>query len=135
MVGLEAQKGQGKYMPAVPKGDALKSVSALPPQVQKGAKSFFKGSSNRYNKYEIQKDSSGNFIINASRRVAMKSCGCWDARAFAMALTSGISGTKDWIILSGQNWEQNGDKVLRQKSKIEKKTSSKRVNPFKWKFS
>ena len=63
MVGLEAQKGQGKYMPAVPKGDALKSVSALPPQVQKGAKSFFKGSSNRYNKYEIQKDSSGNFII------------------------------------------------------------------------
>ena len=61
--GFGDTKGARELYTGSSKSDALKSVSSLPPQVQKGAKSFFKGSSNRYNKYEIQKASSGNFII------------------------------------------------------------------------
>lgn len=61
--GFGGTKGAGRIYTGNSKSDALQSISSLPPQVQRGAKSFFKGSSNHYNKYEIQKDGNGNFII------------------------------------------------------------------------
>jgi len=45
------------------KSDALASVRTLPETVQKTAKSFFKGSSNNYNKYSVQKNSDGGYTI------------------------------------------------------------------------
>ena len=61
--GFGDTKGTRRIYAGSSKSDALKSVSSLPHQVQKGAKSFFKGSSNHYNRYEVQRDGSGNFVI------------------------------------------------------------------------
>lgn len=61
--GFGGTKGAKEIYSGSSKSDALKSVPSLPSQVQKGVKSFFKGSSNHYIRYEILKDKKGNFVI------------------------------------------------------------------------
>ena len=45
------------------KSGALSSVSSLPSPIQKSVKSFFKGSSNTYNHYSVQKTAKGGYIV------------------------------------------------------------------------
>lgn len=45
------------------KSSALKNISNLPQQIQKGAKNFFKGSSNNYNNYSVIKNKDGTYTI------------------------------------------------------------------------
>lgn len=61
--GFGGTKGGQRVYSGTSKSDALKSVSSLPKEIQRGTKSFFKGSSNHYNKYEVRKDGKGMFII------------------------------------------------------------------------
>lgn len=48
---------------ATRKSDALKSVDKLPSNIQKNAKSFFKGSSNNYNSYSVFKNKNNTYTI------------------------------------------------------------------------
>jgi hypothetical protein len=45
------------------KSDALSNVKNLPNSIQKSAKSFFKGSSNNYNKYSVTKNNDDTYTI------------------------------------------------------------------------
>lgn len=45
------------------KSSALSSVSSLPKEIQSSAKSFFKGGSNHYNIFSVEKLSDGNYQI------------------------------------------------------------------------
>ena len=45
------------------KSSALKSVETLPSNIQKSAKSFFKGSSNNYNSYSVIKNKNNTYTI------------------------------------------------------------------------
>ena len=45
------------------KSTALNSVSDLPLEIQKSAKSFFKGSSNNYNNYSVVKNNNSTYAI------------------------------------------------------------------------
>lgn len=45
------------------KSSALGRVSKLPSNIQKGVKSFFKGSSNNYNKYSVTENKNGTFTV------------------------------------------------------------------------
>ena len=45
------------------KSSALKSVDKLPSNIQKSAKSFFKGSSNNYNSYSVIKNKNNTYTI------------------------------------------------------------------------
>lgn len=44
------------------KHDSLKAIPSLPEQIQKGVKSFFKGSSNNYDNYSVQRTEDGDYI-------------------------------------------------------------------------
>jgi len=48
---------------ATKKSSALKSVDTLPSNIQKSAKSFFKGSSNNYNSYSVIKNKNNTYTI------------------------------------------------------------------------
>ena len=48
---------------ATKKSSALKSVDKLPSNIQKSAKSFFKGSSNNYNSYSVIKNKNNTYTI------------------------------------------------------------------------
>lgn len=61
--GFGGTKGAKRIYWGTSKSDALKSVSSLPQEAQRGAKSFFKSSSSHYNKYVVQRDAEGGFII------------------------------------------------------------------------
>lgn len=56
-------KGSSTIYSGTTKSSALSSVSSLPNSIQKGAKSFFKGSSNNYNRYSVQKNTDGSYVI------------------------------------------------------------------------
>ena len=57
-------RGSGKELfSGKSKKDALNSVSSYPETIQKSAKSFFKGSSNNYNNYNVTKYSDGTYKI------------------------------------------------------------------------
>lgn len=45
------------------KSSALANVNNLPSEIQKGAKSFFKSSSNNYNKYSVIKNKDGTYTV------------------------------------------------------------------------
>lgn len=45
------------------KSSALSKVGILPSNIQKGVKSFFKGSSNNYNKYSVSQNNDGTFTV------------------------------------------------------------------------
>ena len=45
------------------KSSALGSVSSIPKEIQGSAKSFFKGDSNHYDKFSVEKLSDGNYQI------------------------------------------------------------------------
>lgn len=45
------------------KSSALSSVSTLPKEIQRSAKSFFKGGSNHYNSFSVEELSDGNYRI------------------------------------------------------------------------
>lgn len=45
------------------KSGALSSVSSMPSSIQKSVKSFFKGSSNNYNHYSVQKTEKGGYLV------------------------------------------------------------------------
>lgn len=45
------------------KSNALSSVSSLPSPIQKSVKSFFKGSSNNYNSYSVQRTKEGGYLV------------------------------------------------------------------------
>ena len=45
------------------KSSALKNVDKLPSNIQKSAKSFFKGSSNNYNSYSVFKNKNNTYTI------------------------------------------------------------------------
>ena len=48
---------------ATKKSSALKSINELPTNIQKSVKSFFKGSSNNYNKYSVIKNKNNTYTI------------------------------------------------------------------------
>lgn len=56
-------KGSSTVYSGTTKSSALSSVASLPNSIQKGAKSFFKGSSNNYNRYSVQKNTDGSYLI------------------------------------------------------------------------
>ena len=45
------------------KAAALKSILSLPTKIQKGAKSFFKGSSTHYNRFSVEVISNGDVLV------------------------------------------------------------------------
>ena len=45
------------------KNSALRNIDKLPKKIQKGVKSFFKGSSNNYNSYTILSNSDGTYTV------------------------------------------------------------------------
>lgn len=45
------------------KSGALDSVLLMPSLIQRSVKSFFKGSSNNYNSYSVQKMSNGGYLV------------------------------------------------------------------------
>ncbi len=61
--GFGGTRGANTIYQGTSKSDALKSVSSLPQPIQKGAKSFFKGSSNNYNNYSVRRTGHGDYVI------------------------------------------------------------------------
>ncbi len=61
--GFGGTKGSKSLYSGSSKQSALAAVSTLPPEVQRGAKSFFKSSSNNYNKYSVEKTSDGSYVV------------------------------------------------------------------------
>jgi len=56
--------GGGKsVIEATKKSSALKNINNLPANIQKSVKSFFKGSSNNYNKYSVFKNKNNTYTI------------------------------------------------------------------------
>ncbi len=56
-------KGKNNIYRGTTKNSALKSINKLPKEIQKGTKSFFKGSSNNYNNYSVNKNSDGTYTV------------------------------------------------------------------------
>lgn len=56
-------EGSRNLYKGVSKRDALKSIKKLPQHIQKSVKSFFKGSSNNYNKYSVNRNNDGTYTI------------------------------------------------------------------------
>lgn len=61
--GFGGTKGGTSIYSGTSKTSALGSVSSLPKEIQGSAKSFFKGGSNHYNKFSVEKLSDGNYQI------------------------------------------------------------------------
>ncbi len=59
----KATKKRKSIITATKKSSALKSVAELPSNIQKSAKSFFKGSSNNYNNYSVIKNKNNTYTI------------------------------------------------------------------------
>ena len=59
----KATKKSKSIITATKKSSALKSVAELPSNIQKSAKSFFKGSSNNYNNYSVMKNKNNTYTI------------------------------------------------------------------------
>ncbi len=60
--GFGGTRGARTVYRGTSKGDALKAIPSLPQSIQKGVKSFLKGSSNNYNHYSVQRTDSGGYI-------------------------------------------------------------------------
>ena len=60
-------KGSRRIHISKDKGTALKSISNLPEPIQKSAKSFFKRSSNKYNKYSVTKNKDGTYTLKMEK--------------------------------------------------------------------
>ena len=56
-------KSSKSIINATRKSSALKSIDKLPSNIQKSAKSFFKGSSNNYNSYSVIKNNNSTYTI------------------------------------------------------------------------
>ena len=56
-------KGGRTIYSGTSKSSALSSVSSLPTEIQSSAKSFFKGGSNHYNSFSVEKLSDGHYQI------------------------------------------------------------------------
>lgn len=56
-------KGSRDLYKGTSKRDALENVKNLPQSIQKSVKSFFKGSSNNYNKYWVSRNSDGTYTV------------------------------------------------------------------------
>ena len=61
--GFGGTKGGTSIYSGTSKSSALSSVSSLPKEIQGSAKSFFKGGSNHYDKFSVEKLSDGNYQI------------------------------------------------------------------------
>jgi len=61
--GFGGTKGGTSIYSGTSKSSALSSVSSLPKKIQGSAKSFFKGGSNHYDKFSVEKLSDGNYQI------------------------------------------------------------------------
>ena len=61
--GFGGTKGGKTVYNGVSKSSALQSISKLPKDIQKTAKSFFKGGSNRYNSFSVEKLDTENYRI------------------------------------------------------------------------
>ena len=61
--GFGRTKGSRTVYETTSKSSALSSVSSLPKEIQSSAKSFFKGGSNRYNSFSVEKLSDGNYQV------------------------------------------------------------------------
>ncbi len=60
---IKTAKSGRSIIKATKKSSALKSVDKLPSNIQKSAKSFFKGSSNNYNSYSVIKNKNNTYTI------------------------------------------------------------------------
>lgn len=56
-------KGSRTISTATKKSTALSGVDKLPEIIQKGVKSFFKGSSNNYSDYSVAKNKDGSYTV------------------------------------------------------------------------
>ena len=56
-------RGSRSLYTGATKSSALKSIRTLPQNIQKGVKSFFKGSSNNYNSYSVLKNKDGTYTV------------------------------------------------------------------------
>ena len=56
-------KGSRTISTATKKSAALGDVGKLPGPIQRGVKSFFKGSSNNYNNYSVSKNKDGSYTF------------------------------------------------------------------------
>ena len=61
--GFGGTKGGTSLYSGTSKSSALGSVPSLPKEIQGSAKSFFKGGSNHYDKFSVEKLSDGNYQI------------------------------------------------------------------------
>ena len=61
--GFGGTKGSRTVYEGTSKSSALSSVPSLPKEIQSSAKSFFKGGSNHYNYFSVEKLGDGNYQI------------------------------------------------------------------------
>ena len=61
--GFGSTKGSRSLFEGKSKTSALSSVSALPKNIQKGVKSFFKGSSNHYDGFSVERIKNGMYQV------------------------------------------------------------------------
>lgn len=61
--GFGGTKGGRTVYEGTSKSSALSSVSSLPKEIQGSAKSFFKGGSNHYNNFSVEKFGDGSYQI------------------------------------------------------------------------
>ena len=61
--GFGNTRGNGNIYSGKNKSSALKNVDKMPQLIQKGVKSFFKGSSNNYNSYSVTHNKDGTYTI------------------------------------------------------------------------
>ena len=61
--GFGGTKGSIMIYEGTSKSSALSAISSLPKEIQSNAKSFFKGGSNHYNKFSVEKLGDGNYQI------------------------------------------------------------------------
>lgn len=59
--------GEGSLLQAGTKSDALNLVKNLPRNIQSNIKSFFKGASNKYTDFSVEKASNGNYITKMTK--------------------------------------------------------------------
>ena len=62
-VEIERKSDSRELYRGTTKSEVLEAVKELPEPIQKGTKSFFKGSSNNYNKFAVIKDNDETFIV------------------------------------------------------------------------
>ena len=61
--GFGGTKGGKSLYSGTSKSSALGSISSLPKEIQGSVKSFFKGGSNHYNSFSVEKLNDGNYQI------------------------------------------------------------------------